>query len=75
MIEMEADGIVVVVVTVLAGLDERGHHLSGDRGVLVLVAAGPDGHVEAVEIAAVINRHPVIGDVIKCDNATRVPGM
>ena len=45
-----------------------------DRGVLELVAARADRHVEAVEVRAVVDRDPVVGDVVEVDDALALVG-
>ena len=57
---------------VVAGLtvaNEECHHLSRDRGVLVLVANGPAGHIEAGQARFVIDRNPAFLDFIAANHA------
>jgi hypothetical protein len=61
----------VVVVTVLAGVDDGGEELADDRGGLELIAAGSDGDVVAAEVGLVIYRDPVIRDAIRASGAPR----
>ncbi len=58
-----------MVVPAFHRFDQIGHDLAGDTGVLELVAAGPDGHVEPVEVGAVVDRKPVVADVVQIDDA------
>ena len=64
-----------MVVAGFDGTDQFSHAVAGDCGVLELVAAGADGHIEAVERRAVVDRDPVVGDVIHTDNASRLVGQ
>ncbi len=41
-------------------VDQLHHAVGGDTGVLVLVSAGPDGHVEAVEVRLAVDGDPVV---------------
>ena len=58
----------------LAGLDQVGHHLAGDRCVLELVAAGADPHVETRQIRLVVYRDPIVRHVVKLDHALGLVG-
>ena len=58
-----------MVVAGVYRLDELGHAVPGHAGVLELVAAGADGHVEAVEIGAVVDRDPVVAHVVQIHHA------
>jgi hypothetical protein len=62
---LHAQRIPIVVVTVLAGVDQLRHQVGRDTGVLELVAARPHRHVEAGQIRAVVDRDPVVGDVVE----------
>ena len=44
------------------------------RRVLELIAGRPDGHVEALHVGFVVDRTPVLGDVIEIDNALHAAG-
>ena len=61
-----------MVVAVLAGLDQLGHAVPGDAGVLELVARRADGHVEAGEVGAVVDRDPVVRAVVEVGKPARL---
>ena len=61
----------VVVVSVLASNDQRCHKTPDDRSVLELVSACANGYIEASQRGPVVNRDPVIGDVVKRTETTR----
>jgi hypothetical protein len=51
-------------------IDQFCHYRTDDRRVLELVPAPPDGHVKAAQIGPVIDRDPVVRDIIKrCNTA------
>jgi len=54
----------VVVTARLDSIDERGDEAACKGGILELVATGADCDIEAREVRAVIDRCPVIGDVV-----------
>ena len=58
-----------MVVPGLDAIDQLGHEMADHRCVLELVAARADGHVEAVEVGAVVDRDPVVGHVVQVDQA------
>src|SRR5258705_13045524 len=62
----------VVVAAGFALGDQRRHELPDDRSVLELVSAGPDRDVVPAQRRAVVNRYPVVGDVIDAGMPTSV---
>src|ERR1700748_702419 len=65
----DSERIVVVVVAALDALDQFRHQMTYDRRVLELIAAGSDRHVEAVEVGAVVDRDPVVRNVVEVNDA------
>ena len=65
----DLDRIGVVVVALLDGVDQLGHAVADDRAVLELVAARADRHVEAAQVALVVDRDPVVRAVVEVDDA------
>ena len=71
---LHADRLGLVVVAVLDRDDQLGHGVRGERRVLELVARRADRDVEAVEVRAVVDRDPVVSDVVDADDPERVVG-
>src|SRR5918996_1068886 len=67
-LEAEPQRVAVVVAALFAGDDQLGHHGAGDRRVLELIAARADRHVEAGKVRLVVDRDPVVGDVVEVDH-------
>ena len=53
-------GLLVMIHALFAGVDQFRHHSADHRGVLILIAAGTDGHIETLHIGFVVDRDPVI---------------
>ena len=68
-VALHDERVVVVVVASFDGGYQFRHQMSGYGSVLVLVAAGADGDVEPVEVGSVIDRDPVVADVVEVDDA------
>ena len=54
--------------------DQFGHQNTDYRRVLVLITRGTNGHVESRQIGLVINRNPVVADIIQVDDALWLVG-
>src|SRR5690348_465810 len=63
------DRVVIVVAAVLDGVDDPVHDGADDGGVLELVSAGADRHVEPRQGCLVVDRRPVLGDVVDAGDA------
>ena len=61
----------VVVMSVLASTYQGCHETPNDRSVLELVAACANGHVETVQRGPIVNRDPVISDVVQRTETTK----
>ena len=71
---LHTDRLGLVVVAVLDRDDELGHGVCSERRVLELVARRADRDVEPVEVRAVVDRDPVVSDVVDADDPERVVG-
>ncbi len=60
--------VIVVILTIFAGLDYFSQQLADHRPVLLLIAAGTDGKIKPRKIGFVINRDPIVGHVIEIRN-------
>ena len=55
----------VVVNDLLLCLDKCAHEFTNERRILELVTAGAAGHEEPVQARLVVQRDPVVGDVVQ----------
>ena len=74
MVVGEIDRIPVMILTAFTGLNQGRHQLADNRRILELVAAGADSNIEAIQIRAVIDRYPVIGDIIQAHHPPDIVG-
>ena len=71
---MKGEWRVVVIVSRLAVVDEPRHHLAGDRGILELIARRADCHIEAWHLRFVVDRDPIVCNIVEVDHTFHLIG-
>ena len=68
----ELDWSYVVIDALFLRLDKCAHELANEWRILELVAAGAAGHKEPVQARLVVQRDPVVGDVVQSTDAQQL---
>ncbi len=64
-----------MIMTLFTGINQLGQYLTDNGTIFVLVTAGAYRQVKSCKIGFVINRNPVIGNIIKINNSLGAFGI